>query len=212
MTGLRRSLVYWGRSIEKFFLIMLLVCVVMVVFVSIMNGESAIDYIAIYVPMIFSVALPSLAYTNITTSLSHIISMGATRRDSFWGMQIFFHLLMLQGMIVTGIIMLLLPELYATDKVSLCKYIMALYVFSCAMGNVISVAVMRRGMNTAKIIYIGVLVIICLVEVIIMVVSEHIAIPFLGVVSVIAMIAGLILDVISVVVCSKAVREYEVRV
>lgn len=212
MTGLKRSLIYWGINIEKFFLTMLLLSAVMLGIMSFLNGEIAYEYVLIYIPMIFAIAFLSLAYTNITTSLSHIISMGATRRDSFLGMQIFYHLLVIQGIVVTGIVIGLLPEFYATDNLSLCKYFMALYIFSCTTGNGISIVVMRYGMNTAKIIYIGGMIVISMLEVIIMMISQHMIIPYLGTVSVVVIMVGLILDAVSIMICSKAVKEYEVRV
>lgn len=211
MTGLRRSLIYWGRSIEKFFLMILLLSVVMTVCMSFLNGVPPHEYM-IMIPMTFTIALLSLAYTNITTALSHIISMGATRRDSFFGMQLFYHILMLQGLLVSEIVILVLPKVYATDKSSLCMFLAALYIASCAMGNGISIAVMRCGMNTAKAVYIGALIVVCLLVAIIMVVSERIVIPYFGVVSIIVAIVGVLLDISCIVVCSKAVREYEVRV
>lgn len=212
MTGLKRSLIYWGRSIEKFFLMICFLAMITAVFVSIINSVPPLDYILMYIPMTFTIALLSLAYTNITTALSHIISMGATRRDSFFGMQLFYHILMLQGLLVSEIVILALPKVYATDKSSLCMFLAALYIASCAMGNGISIAVMRCGMNTAKVIYIGALIVVCLFSIIIMSVSEHMVIPHFGVVSIIVAMVGVVLDILGIVVCSKAVKEYEVRV
>lgn len=212
MTGLKRSLIYWGRSIEKFFLMICFLAMITAVFVSIINSVPPLDYILMYIPMTFTIALLSLAYTNITTALSHIISMGATRRDSFLGMQLFYHILVLQGLLITVILILALPKVYATDKSSLCMFLAALYIASCAMGNGISIAVMRCGMNTAKVIYIGALIVVCLFSIIIMSVSEHMVIPHFGVVSIIVAMVGVLLDILGIVVCSKAVKEYEVRV
>lgn len=212
MTGLKRSLIYWGRSIEKFFVMTLLLGVVMAIGMSFLNGVPPHDYMLMYIPMTFTIALLSLAYTSITTSLSHIISMGATRRDSFFGMQLFYHILMLQGLLVSEIVIWVLPEIYATDKKALCMFLAALYIASCAMGNGISIAVMRCGMNTAKVIYIGALIVVCQFAIIIMAVSERMVIPYFGVVSMIAAMIGVLLDILCIVVCSKAVKEYEVRV
>ena len=212
MTGLKRSLIYWGRSIEKFFLMILLLGVVMTVCMSFFNSVPPHEYLLLYIPMTFTISLLSLAYTSITTSLSHIISMGATRRDSFFGMQLFYHILVLQGLLITVILIMALPKVYATDKSSLCMSFAALYIASCAMGNGISIAVMRCGMNTAKAVYIGALIVVCLLVAIIMVVSERIVIPYFGVVSIIVAMVGVLLDISCIVACSKAVREYEVRV
>jgi len=165
MTGLKRSLIYWGRSLEKFYFLILFMSVAMVSGMSILYGGLGYGGVFSYIPMIFSISFLALAYTNITTSLSNIIAMGSTRRDSFLGMQIVFHLMVLQGMLLTVIAIWIMPQAYATDKVTLCKYIVALYVVSCTLGNVINIAVMRCGMNTAKIIYIGTLIVIIMLDI-----------------------------------------------
>lgn len=212
MTGLKKSLIYWGRSIEKFFLFVLLISVITVGCMSVLYGEIDYGYIFFYVPMILSISIIAIAYTNITTSLSNTIALGATRRDSFWGMEIFFHLLVLQGMIITGIVLWLLPEVYKADKVTLGKYIVALYILSCAFGNVINVVVMRCGMKMAKGVYIAVDIVICVLAILVLQISEYIVIPFLGTVSMVAAGIGMVLDIVSIMMCNRAVREYEVRV
>lgn len=212
MAGLKRSLIYWGRSIEKFFMLMLLIAFATSVGMSVMSGEIDFGYIAYYVPLIFSISILALAYTNTTTSLSNMIALGATRRESFLGMQIIFHLLVLQGMVITGILLWLLPIEYATDMVTLTKYIMALYILACAFGNVVNIVVLKGRINTAKIVYVGVLIVIVMLDIIVLQVCEYIEIPFLGTISLGAMVIGIVLDVVSVWKCQKAVREYEVRV
>lgn len=212
MVGLRNSLIYWGRSMEKFFMLMMLIALATAVGMSVMSGEVDFGYILYYVPLIFSISILAIAFQNITAALSNIIALGATRKEGFLGMQISFHLLVLQELIINVVILWLLPENYAVDKVTLGTFIVTLYMLSCAFGNVINVVVMRSGMNKAKIVYIAELIVIAMIDIIVLQICEYIAIPFLGTISFIIFVFGIALDVIATRMCNKAVKEYEVRV
>ena len=45
MVGLRNSLIYWGRSMEKFFMLMMLIALATAVGMSVMSGEVDFGYI-----------------------------------------------------------------------------------------------------------------------------------------------------------------------
>lgn len=127
-------------------------------------------------------------------------------------MQISFHLLVLQEMIINVVILWLLPETYAVDRITLGTFLVALYILACAFGNVINVVVMRSGMNKAKIVYIAELLVIVMIDIFVLQICEYIAIPFLGTISLITLVFGIALDVIATGMCNKAVKEYEVCV
>ena len=212
MAELRNSLIYWGRSMEKYFMLMLVIPLATAVGMSVMSGEVDFEYILFYVPLIFSISILAIAFQNITAALSNIIALGATRKEGFLGMQISFHLLVLQEMIINAVILWLLPDVFAVDKITIGTFIAALFILACAFGNVINVVVMRSGMNKAKIVYIAELLVIAMIDIIVLQICEYIAIPFLGTISLIIMVFGIVLDVIASGMCNKAVKEYEVRV
>lgn len=212
MAGLKNSLIYWGRSMEKFFMLMMLIALATAGGMSVMSGEVDFGYILYYVPLIFSISILAIAFQNITAALSNIIALGATRKEGFLGMQISFHLLVLQQMIINIVILWLLPENYAVDRITIGTFIVALYIFACAFGNVINVVVMRSGMNKAKFIYIAEILVIAMIDIIVLQMCEYIAIPFLGTISLIILVFGIVLDVLAIGMCNKAVKEYEVRV
>lgn len=212
MAELRNSLIYWGRSMEKFFMLMLLIALITAVGMSVMSGEMDFGYILYYFSLTFSISILAIAFQNITAALSNIIALGATRKEGFLGMQISFHLLVLQEMIINVVILWLLPETYAVDRITLGTFLVALYILACAFGNVINVVVMRSGMNKAKIVYIAELLVIAMIDIFVLQICEYIAIPFLGTISLITLVFGIALDVIATGMCNKAVKEYEVCV
>ena len=212
MAELRNSLIYWGRSMEKFFMLMLLIALITAVGMSVMSGEMDFGYILYYFSLTFSISILVIAFQNITAALSNIIALGATRKEGFLGMQISFHLLVLQEMIINVVILWLLPETYAVDRITLGTFLVALYILACAFGNVINVVVMRSGMNKAKIVYIAELLVIVMIDIFVLQICEYIAIPFLGTISLITLVFGIALDVIATGMCNKAVKEYEVCV
>lgn len=212
MAELRNSLIYWGRSMEKFFMFMLLIALITAVGMSVMSGEMDFGYILYYFSLTFSISILAIAFQNITAALSNIIALGATRKEGFLGMQISFHLLVLQEMIINVVILWLLPETYAVDRITLGTFLVALYILACAFGNVINVVVMRSGMNKAKIVYIAELLVIAMIDIFVLQICEYIAIPFLGTISLITLVFGIALDVIATGMCNKAVKEYEVCV
>ena len=193
-------------------MIMLLIALITAVGMSVMSGEMDFGYILYYFSLIFSISILVIAFQNITAALSNIIALGATRKEGFLGMQISFHLLVLQEMIINVVILWLLPETYAVDRITLGTFLVALYILACAFGNVMNVVVMRCGMNKAKAIYIVELLVIAMIDIIVLQICEYIAIPFLGTISLIIMVFGIVLDVIASGMCNKAVKEYEVCV
>ena len=193
-------------------MLMLLIALITAVGMSVMSGEMDFGYILYYFSLIFSISILVIAFQNITAALSNIIALGATRKEGFLGMQISFHLLVLQEMIINVVILWLLPETYAVDRITLGTFLVALYILACAFGNVINVVVMRSGMNKAKIVYIAELLVIVMIDIFVLQICEYIAIPFLGTISLITLVFGIALDVIATGMCNKAVKEYEVCV
>lgn len=193
-------------------MLMLLIALITAVGMSVMSGEMDFGYILYYFSLTFSISIVAIAFQNITAALSNIIALGATRKEGFLGMQISFHLLVLQEMIINVVILWLLPETYAVDRITLGTFLVALYILACAFGNVINVVVMRSGMNKAKIVYIAELLVIVMIDIFVLQICEYIAIPFLGTISLITLVFGIALDVIATGMCNKAVKEYEVCV
>lgn len=213
MTGLKRSLKYWGYIVEEYFLMVLFVIAVYGIFFNLMSGNSAMDAVVEYIPIMFCVMILALAYNNMTVSMSQAISMGATRRESFIGMQVFYHLLVVQGTLITGIIITFVPDFYDNKKLDLILAIASIYLLACSLGNVIGVAMMKFGLNIAKIIYILALVASCLgVLFVVLLIDLDVAISTVRISSLFIIGFAVVLDMVMVRLFNKAVREYEVRV
>lgn len=213
MTGLRRSLKYWGYIVEKYFLLVLLVIAVYGIFFSLMNGNSSIKEVVAYIPIMFCVMILALAYNNMTISMSQAISMGATRRESFLGMQAFYHLLVVQGAFITGTIITFVPDFYDNKKLDLILAIASIYLLACSLGSVIGVAMMKFGLNIAKIIYVLAIVASCLgVLFVVLLIDLNVAISTVRISSLFMIGFAVVLDMVMVRLFNKAVREYEVRV
>ena len=213
MTGLRRSLKYWGYIVEKYFLLVLLVIAVYGIFFSLMNGNSSIKGVVAYIPIMFCVMILALAYNNMTISMSQAISMGATRRESFLGMQAFYHLLVVQGAFITGTIITFVPDFYDNKKLDLILAIASIYLLACSLGSVIGVAMMKFGLNIAKIIYVLAIVASCLgVLFVVLLIDLNVAISTVRISSLFMIGFAVVLDMVMVRLFNKAVREYEVRV
>ena len=213
MTGLRRSLKYWGYIVEKYFLLVLLVIAVYGIFFSLMNGNSSIKEVVAYIPIMFCVMILALAYNNMTISMSQAISMGATRRESFLGMQAFYHLLVVQGAFITGTIITFVPDFYDNKKLDLILAIASIYLLACSLGSVIGVAMMKFGLNIAKIIYVLAIVASCLgVLFVVLLIDLDVAISTVRISSLFIIGFAVVLDMVMVRLFNKAVREYEVRV
>ena len=80
MAELRNSLIYWGRSMEKYFMLMLVIPLATAVGMSVMSGEVDFEYILFYVPLIFSISILAIAFQNITAALSNISAMISSLR------------------------------------------------------------------------------------------------------------------------------------
>ena len=213
MTGLKRSFKYWGYIVEKYFLLVLLVIAVYGIFFNLMSGNSSMNAVVEYIPIMFCVMILALAYNNMTISMSQAISMGATRRESFIGMQVFYHLLVVQGTLITGIIITFVPDFYDNKKLDLILTIASIYLFACSLGNVIGVATMRFGLNIAKIIYVLATLVSCLgVFFVVLLIDLNVAISTVRISSLFMIGFAVVLDMVMVCLFNKAVREYEVRV
>lgn len=211
MTGLKRNLIYWGYMIEKYFFLVLFIIAITVVLLGIANGRDCFEELIICCPLIFNIMILSSAYSNITESMAQVISMGATRRESFIAMQVFFHLMVVQGSLLTVIVVLFIPDRYLTSKYHLLLVFLAFYMLSCGIGNAVNAVMMRFGLRAARVVFIIAQVIICLAMLGTTIVWQKMETPLPDFISIGVILAALVLDIIMVLFNRRAVMGYEVH-
>lgn len=211
MTGLKRSLIYWGYMIEQYFFRVLFILAITVVLLGLAKGRDCLEDLILFCPLIFSIMILTSAYSNITEVMVQVISMGSTRRESFIAMQVFFHLLVVQGSLLTAMMVLFVPDRYLTGKYHLLLVFLAFYMLSCGIGNAVSTVMMRFGLKAARAVFIIALVIICLAMNGTTMVWKKMEAPIPDFISIGVILAALVLDIIMVLFNRRAVMGYEVH-
>ena len=103
MERMKRSLLYWGKVMEKFFLIMLFTVAGMGVLMEILEKGSGVEAVSMYMPMIGIIAVLAQTTTNISVTLPQAISFWATRKESLIGLEVFTHAIVVQVILLMAL-------------------------------------------------------------------------------------------------------------
>ena len=214
MKGLKRSLLYWGNIMEKYFFSIFFVILVMSAVMEILQRGEGLKMIPVYVPMVGIIAVMVQASGNISYNLPQAISFGATRKESLIGMEVFTHIIVVQVMIIMALCAKYIPNPTEIDNAELFPIYAVLFLFTCGASNAVCAATMRFGNKVGTCIYmIYLLLIVFLVIGIIVAGSSFGNIRFwLIEYSGWGAIAAVIFDVVMIGCCAKAIRKFEVRV
>lgn len=213
MEGLKRSLLYWGRVMEKFFLTILFVVVVMSIAMEIMEKGVGIEMVSVYIPMIGIVAVLAQTSANLSYNLPQAISFGATRKESLIGMEVFTHAIIVQVIPIMVLCGKYVPNYTEFETTELFKVYGVLFLFTCGAANAVCAATMRFGKKAGTWVYLTYIVIILFITIGIMISSFFGNMTFwLIKLSGWGAIAAIVFDVIMIGCCSKAIQKFEVRV
>lgn len=212
MKGLKRSLIYWGYLIEKYFFTMIVTMIGMGIIMSMMNRKSELEMVALYMPMMGIIFMMSQAMSNAHYNIPQALSFGATRREILIGMQIFIHVATLQTILLTFLGVTYLPNPTELEAIKLFQIYAVLLLFSCGAGNGICAATMRYGNKIGVSVYMFFIILMIFLAVGIVISGfadlRNALVAFCGW----GAIAAVILDIIMIGVCSKVIKNYEVRV
>ncbi len=210
MKGMKRSLLYWGRLMEKYFITICFLAVVMCLMMGLMQGEFSIDITAAYISLIGILAVMVQAANNANYFLPQAISFGSTRKESLVGMQVFTHIVVLQFMLITMLIVKYLPNYTSFETKELLLLYSFFFLTSCGAGNGVCAVILRFGKSAGMWIYVIYIVLIVFLEVGSMVADLGIG-AVLVKSSVWGIFAAVIFDIVMIGLCAKAIQKYEVR-
>ena len=213
MKGMKRSLLYWGGVMEKFFLIMLFTVAGMGILMEILERGSALEMVSVYIPMIGIIAVLALTSTNLSYNLPQSISFGATRKESLIGIEVFTHVIVVQMILIMALCGKYVPNPTQFETSELFRVYGVLFLFTCGAANAIYATTIRFGKTAGMWIYMIYLMIIVVITI------GIIASAFMGNMTFWLIefsgwgaFVSIIFDVIMIGWCSKAIQKFEVRV
>ena len=213
MKGMKRSLLYWGGVMEKFFLIMLFTVAGMGILMEILERGSALEMVSVYIPMIGIIAVLALTSTNLSYNLPQSISFGATRKESLIGIEVFTHAIVVQMILIMALCGKYVPNPTQFETSELFRVYGVLFLFTCGAANAIYATTIRFGKTAGMWIYMIYLMIIVVITI------GIIASAFMGNMTFWLIefsgwgaFVSIIFDVIMIGWCSKAIQKFEVRV
>ena len=213
MKGMKRSLLYWGGVMEKFFLIMLFTVAGMGILMEILERGSALEMVSVYIPMIGIIAVLALTSTNLSYNLPQSISFGATRKESLIGIEVFTHAIVVQMILIMALCGKYVPNPTQFETSELFRVYGVLFLFTCGAANAVYATTIRFGKAAGMWIYMIYLMIIVVITI------GIIASAFMGNMTFWLVkfsgwgaLAAVIFDVIMIGWCSKAIQKFEVRV
>jgi len=209
MKGYSRSICYWAYCMEKLFLSMLGIVLVIFAIYAFQDMEGTYRWIVNYIPM-FGIIFPVASGMNLSNmQVPLALSSGSTRKETACGVIIMTHIIMLQLWILVVICDLLLPAMQgAAGYFRMCG---VLFVVSCGIGNGLGAAILRFGSKVGMIIYIVMIFLTvssaCIISALC---SIDAVLSFINNAGIFA--AGIIFDVIMAIAFYLGIRKYEVRI
>lgn len=212
MTAVKRSLKYWGYSIEILLLPAFFMIALLTLFEYAGGGlEEALAYLVNMTPMLCIIIMAMLGFVGISTYFPFAMSMGSTRKANFVAMEVMVHFMALQITVLTAVINIVHANVCGDGKNPYTIVTYGFWIFlSGGICNVIgSVAVKCKKMWT-MVMYILFAVIggIGLTAIMEIAKTETISMG----VQVACMAGSLVFDILMCMVFYLVIRKYEVRV
>lgn len=211
MNGVIRSVRYWLMNMEKVFLAMIGTVILMSVLLGSDEDLGVVSMLNLYLPMMGGIFAIAIMMSASTQFIPQSLSMGATRKDTFIGMEFVMHLVMLQTVLVAVIFNNVLPQpIWTTDFIIVSAI---LYLVCTGIGNAMCAGGLKLGNRAAMIIYV---VMVMIVAVFAGVLGAMTGFKDGEMASVLMIfrklwIVAIIFDVAMGAVCYMALRKHEVR-
>lgn len=209
MKGIGRSLYYWLYNIEKVFLAV----IAMVIIISVLGTEDKMGFIGMmnmYLPLIGGIYAVAIMLTASTCYIPQSLSMGATRKETCVAMQLSIHLIMLQILLTAVIVNKVFPiQIWTADYIIFSGIF---YLGAAGAGNAMCAGALKLGNRAAMIIYVVMVVVIAVMGGVLGAMSA-LDMSVMGRVRLLKnfWFLPLIFDIIMCAVCYMALRKYEVR-
>lgn len=154
MSGIRRSLRYWGYIVE-YLTIMILAVTIFVCFLSSLGAEKnqMWEHAASYAPALCVFAMCVMGINGVNYYLPFTIAMGSTRKDSILGMEIMIHLMALQLAVVAALVKFLRPVESRESVGALVITSLFCCLVTSAMCNGISAVYLKFGRTVGFVVY-----------------------------------------------------------
>lgn len=158
-----KNMKYWGYTLETISLGMILVALIVVAFMTVIEGGDFFHTFFEQVPYFLMMMMGIGSFVNVINGINIYlpltVSLGSTRKDSFIGMQLTQHLIMVQNLIL----FCLLISIGSKDLFRLISLFMPTVIGIClfliAMGNVIGAFYMRFGRIVGMILYVVIMIV-----------------------------------------------------
>lgn len=214
MKGFVRSIVYWFYNLEKVFAAMLAVIAAVMLMNVLINGSAAglADLLKMYLPIIGAIFPVSIMISVSTNSIPQSLSLGATRKEVFAGMECMLHIIACQTLLLAVLLNAVLPERIFEGEFIVLSAV--LYLAFMGTGNAMCAGSLKYGARGAMVLYIIIVLGVCSTAGImgaVMSINEW-SLYSISKLAADYWIAAVLFDLLMAVVCYRVMRNYEVRV
>ena len=212
MKGQIRALKYWLFNIEKVFAVMIGTIVVVLLLSVGPDGLNLAELLRMYLPMIGGIFTIAIMMSASAYYIPQSMSMGATRRETFWGMTVVLYVALAEIVLIAFVIdSIMVKEVFGAEYTIMS---VVLYLIAAGIGNLMCAISLKIGNKCALIFYIFTVAIVSAC-------SGTIATLLgsgdnMGMEELIEMIGSfwylaLIFDIVATAVCYLSMRRYEVK-
>lgn len=222
MKGYRRSLAFWGYTMEKYFLIVM--GTVLLISVILGQGKEIFEILPTYLPMMGIISIMVQAFNAPVIYIPQGLSLGATRKEILAGMEIMLHVIALQVVLILTVAIRLtpdsvslgtLPENFRMELGTGLTVLGGIFLFLCGIGNGICAATVRFGTKIGMLAYmvftlVFVFGLLFLMSFSVMGKFGNVS-DMLSLVKNVAPVVAIIFDAAMIVLSFAAIKKYEVK-
>lgn len=172
MKGLKKNLIYWGYTFEKLAVALLAGIAVYTVMMCLMEGGINIeDFSRFLLGYLWIFAFIGIFMNGFTAALSYFpmsISLGTSRKASFWAMQIMQHLIMLQYLVIGAVAYYLFDKELFFNMGKMVLSILGLFLALMTLTNITCICSAKFGKIAGLVVYIVSLILIVATVVIVL--------------------------------------------
>lgn len=165
MKGIGRNLRFWGETMQKMMLYMVLTVIGMLAFMTVMDGGDFVEEFGKDLPtfliMITFLTVFMNALNGMSTYFPVTVSLGSTRKQSYMAMQITQHGIMAELVILIYLCYnFITPEMYRGFLAPYPVTFVGLILLVLGLGDLISASCLRFGRTIGVIVYMVTIIIV----------------------------------------------------
>lgn len=210
MSRWMRSIRYWGMNMEKLFLGMMCGIILGSVLAG-MDKEGFREMLSVYLSMFGGIFGMLLMMSAVTHYIPQSLGMGATRKDTFMGLEFVLHLAFFQSMLVIIFLNCILSKALCDMKTL--QIVLVFYLLSAGFSNLICVLGLTFGNTVTMISYVIMALVVAGFSVFLGIVADDTGNVFPNLLQMLkkGWFAALAFDVVMGVVCYIRMYKYEIR-